>query len=113
MVATDVVAVEDILVVGGIVSPHDKEIQVTIIIVVAPGGAESDYVAFHTCSCGNVLEGAIAPIAVKYCTLMAGKIDIRPAVIVVIGPGYSLATDPGAAYSGTGCHVGESASVVA
>ena len=55
---------------------HYEEIQITIIVIVTPGSAESNRAAVHASFCGDVLERAVPSIVVKHCAVMTSSIEI-------------------------------------
>ena len=66
---------------------RDKQIDVPIFVIVCPGCARAESACCYASLLSNIFKFAIAQIVIERISAVAGHVDIRQAVIVIIGDG--------------------------
>src|SRR5579859_4914560 len=70
---------------------RDKEIDVAVAIVVAPRGAGHEAAAPDASLVGDILEFAVAQVAIESAAGVAGNEEVELAIVVVVGDGHAHA----------------------
>ena len=74
----------------------DEEVRIAIVVIVDPGAALVELLAFAVDAGlgGDLFECAVAAIVIQPVGLLfAGDEEVEPAVVVVIGPGGRVGVD--------------------
>ncbi len=107
--AVAAIAVEEV------VAEHVRRVEVgeAVVVVVAPRHALGEGVAGDAGADGDILEGAVAPVAIEPAgRQLVSDVDIDPAVVVVVGPGRRVGGEHAVGETGRPGHVGEHAGAV-
>jgi len=89
----------------------DKQIESAVAIVIAPRGASGPVAQLHSRFICHVRESAVVVIVVKPVFAPVGYVNIRPAIIVVVGDGNANAPAV-VGYANLGRDIGKSSIVV-
>jgi len=69
----------------------DEEIEQTVMVIVAPGGAGGPAAESDAGFFGDVCKRAVAIVVIETVLAVVGDIDVRPAVVVVVRDGNAEA----------------------
>jgi hypothetical protein len=89
----------------------DHQIDKAVQIVVAESGAGGIAIVVNVSLCGHVGKRAIAVVAIQNVVSKTGKVEVGPAVVVVI-PDRAAVSETGSIQTRFGCDIGKSAVVV-